>query len=197
MRVRDHIAISSAGAALLYPWAGRKVLAAWAASILIDADHYFWFCLHERRLSPRAAIRFFNQPEDPRPAATRAFHHPVALAAVLALSARSRTALAVGLGMLLHVALDANHEVRMGAARAAALQRDSFICQSCGAQRGLITAHLKRQPRLLPEYRMENFVTLCAGCHRAAHEGRLRESMAGNVAVKAGSSTRTVAEAGR
>src|SRR6266571_4711299 len=48
MRVRDHVAISSAGAALLYPVVGRAVVGGWLASILIDADHYLWFCLKHR-----------------------------------------------------------------------------------------------------------------------------------------------------
>lgn len=60
MRVRDHVAVSTAGAALLSPWLGRGVLSPWASSILIDADHYLWFCLRQRRLNPVAAVRFFN-----------------------------------------------------------------------------------------------------------------------------------------
>ena len=61
MRVRDHVLISTAGAALAAPFIGRRALGLWAGSVLIDADHYAWFCFRQRRVSPRAAARFFNR----------------------------------------------------------------------------------------------------------------------------------------
>ena len=169
MRVRDHVALSTAGAALLQPWVGRGVFALWAGGVLIDADHYVWFCLHQRGLNPVAAVRFFNQADPPQQSATRAFHSPVALLASLVLGARRRALLPLALGMALHVALDAQHDTRMRRARAAALVRDGFACRACGTRARRVGTHLERQPTLLPSYRTQNLVSLCGRCHDAAH----------------------------
>jgi 5-methylcytosine-specific restriction endonuclease McrA len=71
--------------------------------------------------------------------------------------------------MSLHVGLDRRHEKRLDKARAAALRRDEFRCRACGVQAPDVGTHLWRQPLLLPSYRTENLVSLCAGCHEAAH----------------------------
>lgn len=169
MRVRDHVFLASAGAAVLYPLVGRGVLGAWAASTLIDADHYLWYCVRHRHLNPVAAIRFFNQPAAPHHTATRVLHSPVALSLAMLLGAYRRRALPVAIGMAVHVAMDAYHEARLGQARAAALQRDEFKCQGCGAKGPGVVAHLRQQPWLLPSYRTQNLVALCSSCHDAAH----------------------------
>ena len=57
MRVRDHIALSTAGSALLHPWLRRGVLGLWVGSVLVDLDHYVWFCLRQSRCDPLAAMR--------------------------------------------------------------------------------------------------------------------------------------------
>src|SRR4030081_2038603 len=124
VRVRDHIVLSTAGMALLYRWAGRRVLGAWVGSIFIDVDHYLWFCWRQRTIDPLAALRFFNMARPPHHPGTRLFHTPPVSLAVLLLGARRQGAVPVGLGMILHVAMDAYHETRMGEARAAALRRD-------------------------------------------------------------------------
>jgi hypothetical protein len=172
MRVRDHIALSTAGAALLSRRLGRGVVSVWAGAVLIDVDHYVWFCLRERRLNPVSAVRYFNAAHPPQHAATRALHSPLALLAVLLLGARRPHLLAVSLGMGLHVALDRLHEARMDRARTAALRRDDLTCQECGTQGPQVGAHLQRQPWLLPSYRSQNLISLCPPCHRAAHELR-------------------------
>jgi hypothetical protein len=169
MRVRDHIALSTAGAALLQPWLGRGALGLWAGSVLVDVDHYAWFCLRKRRVDPAAAVRFFNQAHPPQRAATRVLHSPVASVGVLFLGVHRRWLLPVGLGMCLHVALDACHEARMDEARAAALERDDFTCQACGERTQHVATHLRRQPWLLPSYEAHNLVSLCAPCHETAH----------------------------
>ncbi len=169
MRVRDHVVLSAAGAALLYPWVGRRVLGCWAASILIDADHYVWFCLRQRRLNPLMAVRLFNEAQPPHHPATRLLHNPAVLLIGLLFGIRRERALPVAVGMALHVALDVHHEVRMDEARAAALHRDHFTCQTCGTQGPEVGTHLWQQPPLLPSYGMQNFVTLCSSCHEAAH----------------------------
>jgi hypothetical protein len=169
MRVRDHIAISTAGAALACPWLGRRALDIWAGSVLVDADHYLWFCLRQRRWGPRAAIRFFNEAHAPQHTATRVLHSPAALLAVLVLGVRRRELLRVAVGMGLHVALDLHHEARMDEARAAALERDGFSCQACGTRATHVGTHLREQPSLLPSYGTQNLISLCAPCHETAH----------------------------
>ena len=134
MRVRDHIALSTAGAALLSRRLGRGVVSVWAGGVLIDVDHYVWFCLRERRVNPVSAVRYFNGGHTPQHAATRGLHSPLALLAVLVLGARRPQLLAVALGMAVHVAMDRFHEARMDQARAAALRRDDLTCQGCGTR---------------------------------------------------------------
>ena len=169
MRVRDHIALSTASAAMIGPWVGRGALGFWAGSVLIDADHYVWFALRRQRLNPLAAVRFFNEPHPPQHAATRVLHSPVVLLAVLLLGSRHRRLLPVALGMGLHVALDEHHEARMAKARAAALRRDGYSCQACGAREPRVVTHIRHQPWLLPSYATQNLVSLCSRCHEIAH----------------------------
>jgi hypothetical protein len=169
MRVRDHIALSTAGSALLSRRLGRGVISVWVGAVLIDVDHYVWFCLRERRLNPVSAVRYFNGAHTPQHAATRGLHSPLALLAVLLLGARRPQLLAVALGMGLHVALDRFHETRMNQARAVALERDDLTCRVCGVRGPQVGTHLERQPWLLPSYNSQNLISLCPGCHRAAH----------------------------
>jgi hypothetical protein len=174
VRVRDHVALSTAAALVLRPWAGRSVLGPWAASILIDADHYVWFSVRQRNASPLAAARYFGQAHPSNHPGTRALHTHAALLAALLLAARRRGALNVALGMCLHVALDARHEVRMDEARKAALARDDHTCQACGTRGSHVETHLWRQPLVLPSYQPRNLVSLCASCHETAHQRRRR-----------------------
>jgi hypothetical protein len=167
LRVRDHVLISTAGAALAAPFIGRRALGLWAGSVLIDADHYAWFCVRQRRVSPRAAARFFNGADVPGYRATRALHAPVVLPLVFLLGLRHSRLLPVGLGMALHVALDTWHVARLEQARSAALERDGQTCQACGAPSAC--AHVWRQPMLLPSYQVQNLISLCRACHKAAH----------------------------
>lgn len=174
MRVRDHVALSTAAAALLYPKLGTSVLGAWAASIFIDVDHYLWFVVRKRRLDPVAAVRSFNSAESHEDSETRRLHHPIVLASLLLLSTRRRALRLPALGMTFHVGLDVYHRARTARAKAAALDRDRFKCQVCGAKDPDVVAHLWRQPRLLPSYRVEHFVTLCGSCHEIAHTPGVR-----------------------
>jgi hypothetical protein len=169
VRVRDHFLISTASAALAAPFVGRRALGLWVGSVLIDADHYAWYCLKKRRLSPLAAAQFFNQADPPQHSATRALHAPPVLSVALLLALRRRQLLPVVLGMGLHVALDAQHQAHMDRARSAALARDSYSCQRCGTATPPVAAHVWRQPKLLPSYRTQNLISLCTLCHEAAH----------------------------
>jgi hypothetical protein len=173
MRVRDHIALSTTGAALLHRRLDRGGLGFWAGSVLVDVDHYLWFGLRERRWSPLAAMRFFNEAHPPQHAATRALHNPIAPLSLVLLGLRRPALLPVALGIVLHLGLDACHEARMHAATTVALRRDSFSCQACGRQAADVSTHLRRQPWLLPSYRPQNLVSLCGPCHETAHaDGR-------------------------
>lgn len=172
MRVRDHIAISTAAAVLSRRWLGRNAVALGAGAVLIDSDHYLAFCLQEGRVSPVAALHFYEGPVVSETWATRAFHAPLAVLTVLCLGARRRPLTALGLGMGLHVMLDAGHEARMNRARAAALERDQHTCQACGERAAHVGTHLARQPWLLPSYRPRNVVSLCSPCHELAHARR-------------------------
>lgn len=171
MRVRDHVLLSAAGAALLRPWARGSVAGLVAGGVLIDADHYAWFCLRHRRLNPVAAVRFFNGAHPPQYQGTRLLHTPGALLAVLAAALHWPRLLPVAAGMGLHVALDRQHEARMRSARKAALERDEYRCQACGAQTRIDT-HVRRQPWLLPSYSAEDLISLCHACHETVHTGR-------------------------
>jgi len=172
MRVRDHLALSTAGAALLYPALGNAALVPWAASLLIDADHYLWFCIHERTLNPARAVRFFNQAQPPQHMGTRLLHSPIALALLVALALAWHPASLVLLGVAFHVALDLYHAARLAPARRATLRRDGSACRQCGARAPDVVAHVWRQPRLLPSYRIEHFASVCGACHELAHARR-------------------------
>jgi hypothetical protein len=161
--------LSTVGAALLARRFGPRVIGAWAASILIDVDHYAWFCLSHRRLNLLQAVRFFNEAQPPQHRATRLLHDPRSLAAALLVGRRRRWALPLAVGMSLHVALDAWYELRMNEARVAALHRDDFTCQRCGLRGPDVGTHVWRQPLLLPRFAKENVVSLCCDCHEAAH----------------------------
>ncbi len=169
MRVRDHLVFSTVGAAASAPWLGGRVLGLWAGSVLIDADHYAWFCVRRRRCSLRAAVRFFSQANVTQEPATRTLHRPTALLGALVVGLRRRRLLPIVLGMWMHVAVDTHYERRMAHARAAALERDDFSCQGCGARGAEVGTHLWHQPWLLPDYGTANLIALCASCHELAH----------------------------
>lgn len=172
MRVRDHVALSTAAAGLLYPRLRSSVFAAWAASVLIDVDHYAWFVVRNRRLNPVTAVRSFNGARSAQHSETRLLHHPTVVLTLLLLGTRRRAILLPALGMAFHVGLDIYHRARTHDARAAALSRDRFTCQVCGTQGPGVVAHLWRQPRLLPSYRVDHFVSVCGACHETAHSGK-------------------------
>jgi hypothetical protein len=169
MRVRDHIAVSTAGAVIARPWLRRGALGLWAGGVLVDLDHYAWFCVRERRVSPFDAMRYFSEAHPAQHSATRALHSPLVPLALVLFGARRPALLPVAAGIALHIALDAQHEARMAAARAAALQRDLFTCQACGEQAAGVETHLQSQPWVMPSYAPARLVALCDACHEAAH----------------------------
>lgn len=170
VRVRDHIALSTAAAIVVAPRLRRSVVAAWAASILIDVDHYLWFVVRHRQVDPVSAVRSFNSAQAPQHSETRLLHHPAFLLALAAASTRVPALRPPLLGMSFHVALDSVHRARSRRAQQAALRRDAGRCRICGSDDGVVV-HIWRQPRLLPSYRIDNYVALCDGCHHVAHSG--------------------------
>jgi len=48
------------------------------------------------------------------------------------------------------------------------LERDSWRCQLCGAMAGVEVHHIHRRSQG-GEDTKNNLITLCSGCHRAAH----------------------------
>jgi hypothetical protein len=172
VRVRDHVVLSTTGAALLWPWLAGQVLPAWAASILIDVDHYAWFIVRHRRVNPIAAVRFFNGSSPASHSATHVLHSPVVMLLLLSAAVRRRSLLPVLLGMAFHVGLDWSHEARLSRARAVVLRASESRCSWCGASGSNVSAHLWRQPVLLPSYDPSNLVALCVDCHRDAHPSR-------------------------
>ena len=171
MRVRDHVAVSTVATALVGPWARRRAFGLWAGGVLIDADHYVWYCLRHRSLNPRGAARFFNGAHPAQNRTTRALHSPIVLAVLFTLAARRRELLPLVVGMGTHVLLDVQHGTRMDEARAAALERDGFTCRACGACAPDVETHVWRQPWLMPSYATDNVVSLCAACHELQHAG--------------------------
>jgi hypothetical protein len=153
----------------MLPWRRRGALALWLGAVLMDVDHYLWFCLRERRVSALAAVRYFNEAHPPQHESTRTLHSPYAVSAMLVLGALRRPMMPVAVGMALHAALDIHHDARMERARAVALRRDGFACQACGLHGADLETHLRRQPRLLPSYSSRHHVALCGPCHEAAH----------------------------
>ena len=168
MRVRDHVAFSTATAAVALPWLGRDATWLWVGGVLIDADHYAWFSLSQRRVDPRAAVQFFNRAHAPQHRATRALHDPRILIGALFLGARHRCLMPLAVGMSLHVALDRQHDARLDRARAVALKRVDYACCACGT-RTRVGTHIWRQPWLLPSYGADDLVSLCGPCHERAH----------------------------
>jgi hypothetical protein len=161
---------------LLYPLFGRRVAGAWAASILMDVDHYAWFAVNERSLNPVEAFGYFDEANPPQHQATRILHSPVALAAVFALGAWNRRLMPIAIGMAAHAGLDVYHRARVQRSKRINLRREGYLCRNCGEQGPHVVAHLAWQPRLLPSYRPENFIALCPGCHDAAHAEIARAS---------------------
>jgi hypothetical protein len=108
--------------AVLYPVLGVKCLAFWAASVLLDADHYLEFLYHNgiRNFSLSKAVTFHNILHDFRERAEfinlSIFHTIECLLSVyfLILWLDSPWLRAIFYGMLLHVISDAVYLYRLG-----------------------------------------------------------------------------------
>lgn len=173
MRVQEHLKLSTGAALLALPFLKQQVVIPWAASVLIDVDHYLWHVVTHRTLSLRAAIRYFGQADPPRRPEARLLHSPIVLGLLLLLAMRTRSRL-LGLilaGLLFHVSLDVYHMSRMQALKAALNAAAKSTCPECGqhcAALQLHTTHITKN--LLDRYNARYYVALCPACHLKAHQ---------------------------
>jgi hypothetical protein len=173
MTVREHVTLSTAMAAAALPWLKADVWIPFAASVLVDADHYVWHAVTRRTLSPRAALRYFGQADPPQPAQSRLLHQPLAVGtvAIAAAATRSRTLALILGGMLFHLTLDVVHERQTRRLRRRLTLRAREMCQACGqgpVELQLHTLRVSRNP--LQRYSPRHYVVLCRACHRKAHD---------------------------
>ncbi len=122
MLPKQHAAWGAAAALALAPLLRGRSITLWASSVLFDSDHYVWYALNKRDLSPVRAYRYFiglrngeikhdkGWWHDARP-----LHGPYTVAVLGLLALRWRTLRPVFLGVLFHSLLDAYAEHRLNA----------------------------------------------------------------------------------
>ena len=175
MNVREHVKLSAAAALLAAPWLTQEVAIPFAASILIDVDHYTWYAVTRRTLSLKAAMRYFGQADPPQLRQMRVLHHPLLLATLLLLAARTRSRFLwlVLCGLLFHVSLDVVHVNRMSYLKRTLSARVARQCQECGRHCDALQLHtLHVSDNLIDRYHPRYFVVLCPACHEKAHESQ-------------------------
>jgi hypothetical protein len=172
MRVQEHSKISTAAALFALPWLKTDVWIPFAASILIDVDHYLWHAITHRTLSLRAAVHYFEQANPPRLPQMRLLHQPLILGGLLFLAIRLRSRI-LGLilgGLLFHTSLDVIHIRQMHHLKRTLSEQAHFRCQECGEHVDVLQVHTVYAPRnLLDRYNPKHFVMLCPPCHERAH----------------------------
>ncbi len=172
MHIREHVQLSAAAALIAAPWLKQEVAIPFAASILIDVDHYAWHVVTHRTLSLRAATRYFGQADPPQLRQMRLLHSPVVLGLwlVLAVRTRSRFLWLVLAGLLFHVSLDAIHVTQMGHLKKTLSEQAQFRCKACEKEYAALQLHtVYIAPNILDRYNPRHFVVLCSACHESAH----------------------------
>ncbi len=173
MRPQEHAQLSAIAAAAAWPWLKKDIWIPFAASILIDADHYIWHAITQRTLSLRAAVRYYRQSNPPQLPDQRLLHQPLVLGLLLFLAVRTRSRL-LGLilaGLVFHVCLDRFHNHQLRTLKRTLNEQASFTCPECGVALDELELHTVYTPKLIfKRYQPHNFVVLCPSCHRAAHE---------------------------
>ncbi|HEU5376159.1 MAG TPA: hypothetical protein VFV38_12010 [Ktedonobacteraceae bacterium] len=175
MRPQEHAKLSAIAAVAVWPWLKEDVWIPFAASILIDADHYFWYAITQRNLSLRAALRYYRLANPPRRPEMRLLHQPVILGLLLWLAIRTRSRL-LGLilaGLLFHVSLDRYHNTRLHYLKRSLNEQAHFTCPQCHTKLTELQLHMLRRPRnIIERYTADNFIVLCPQCHALAHRRR-------------------------
>lgn len=172
MRVREHVQLSAAAALIAAPWLRQEVAIPFAASILIDVDHYAWHVVTHHTFSMRAAMKYFGRADPPQLARMRLLHSPVVLGImlVLALRTRSRFLGLILVGLLFHVSLDALHVTQMSHLKKTLSEQAQFRCKACGKEYAILQLHTVYVARnILDRYNPRHFVVLCPVCHERAH----------------------------
>jgi hypothetical protein len=172
MHVREHIQLSAAAALIAAPWLKQEAAIPFAASILIDVDHYAWHVVTHRTLSLRAAMKYFGQADPPHLRQMRVLHSPVVLGLLLVLALRTRSRflwLVLG-GLLFHVSLDAIHVTQMSYLKKTLSEQAEHRCNACGKEYDALQLHTMHVARnMLDRYNPRHFVVLCPTCHEDAH----------------------------
>ena len=172
MHVREHVQLTAAAALIAAPWLKQDVAIPFAASILIDVDHYVWHVVTHRTFSFRAAMKYFGQADPPQLRRARVLHSPLVLGLllVLALRTRSRFLWLLLAGLLFHVSLDAIHVTQMGHLKKTLSEQAQQRCGACGKEYAALQLHTVYVARnILDRYNPRHFVVLCPVCHEEAH----------------------------
>ena len=133
MRPQEHAQLSAIAAAAAWQWLKQDVWIPFAASILIDADHYLWHAITQGTLSLRAAVRYYRQHNAPELPEQRLLHQPLVLGLLLFLAVRLRSRL-LGLilaGLTFHVCLDRFHRYKIRTLKRTLNEQADFTCPRC------------------------------------------------------------------
>jgi hypothetical protein len=172
MYIREHMRLSATAALIAVPWLKQAVAIPFAASILIDVDHYAWHAITHRTLSLRAAMKYFGQADPPQLPQMRLLHHPLVLGMLLLLALRTRSRLLwlmLG-GMLFHVGLDGIHVTQMSHLKKTLSEQARHVCAGCGKEDAALQLHtVTVAPSIRDRYNPRHFVVLCPVCHEQAH----------------------------
>lgn len=180
MQIQEHVKLSTAAAVIALPVLKKDVWIPWAASVLIDVDHYLWHAVTHRTLSLRAAVRYFGQADPPQRAGARLFHHPVVLGTLLfaGIRMRSRLLLLILAGLMFHVSLDVIHGSQMRGLKRSLSEQAGFVCPKCGKYDEALQLHTVHFARnVFDRYSPRHFVVLCAACHEKAHSAGREQIM--------------------
>ena len=156
-----HLVLTTAAALPLAPLVGWRAATFWAAAILIDVDHYFWYVRRYRRWNPLVA--YSSRMRLPQGGVRPLFHRGAFVGLLAAGTAAFPALLPILAGVLFHHLLDDQGRIFVKALH-------GFRCWDCGSRMWRIEVHkavLTAEGR--PGYPRRR-VTLCRACHVLAHQ---------------------------